>query len=99
MLYAELLEEVNGFGNEVGVKFVQVVVEQRCEVLWQVVRLLQAGAQAVSQSCDVRYVCVVLDLRLFFDSPCKVCVVDVEQPSKNSLLNLLVILFFKEIIL
>jgi hypothetical protein len=99
MLNSKLFEELNWLRDEVSVKLIKIVVEEGREVFRQIVRLLQARAKAVSQCCDVGYVSIVLDLGFFFDSPCEISVVAVEQPSKNSLLNLLVILFLKEIIL
>ena len=44
VLNSKRFVEVDGFGDEVGVKPVKVVVEQRREVLRQIVRFLQTGS-------------------------------------------------------
>lgn len=61
---------------------------------------MQTGAQAVSESCDIRYVLVLADLRFFLNVVLKLCiVVPAEQPAENGLLNLLIVFLFKKFVM
>ena len=55
--------------------------EERCEVLWQILRFLKTRPEPVSKRSDARNVLVFADLGLFFDMRLKFCVVVlVQQP-------------------
>ena len=48
MLDAQCFVELDRLWDQVGVELVEVVVEQCGEVLWQVLRFLQAGSESIS---------------------------------------------------
>lgn len=78
MLYSKLVKKFNWLGNEVSVKFIQVVYEESCKILWKIIRFLQTWAKTVSQSGDVGNMSVVLNLSFFFDGSCEISVVTVK---------------------
>ena len=99
MLDVELLEEINRLGHKISIEAIQVVVKERGEVFWQIIGLLKARAEAISQGCDIRHMLVLTDLGLFFDVSLKLSItIATEQPLEDGFLHLLVILLLKEII-
>lgn len=99
MLHSQGLEEVNRFRNQVRVKFVQIVTEERCEVLGHFLALLKAGAKSVSKSSNVRHMVVLGDFSLFVDVLLKLCIfVLVKKPLEDCLLNFLVVFILEKLI-
>lgn len=84
--------------NEVGVKFEKVFVYQSGEVFWQLVRLLQAAAEAVGQGGDIGNVMVLRDVRLLVSLSLEVAMI-IEHPVEQAFLNFLVVFFFKIIVM
>lgn len=61
---------------------------------------MQTGAQAVSESCDIRYVLVLADLRFLLNVVFELCiVVPTEKPAEDGLLNLLIVFFFEKFVM
>lgn len=99
MLNSQGLEEVDRFRNQVRVKFVQIVTEERCEVLGHFFTLLKAGAESVSESSNIRHMVVLGDFSLLIDVLLKLCIfVLVEKPLEDCLLNFLVVFVLEKLI-
>ena len=99
MLDPECLVQVNRLWYQVCVERVQIVVKERSKVLREVVGLLEARAEAVSEGRDVWHVQVFADLGLFADMRLKFrVVVAPEEPLEDGLLNLLVVLLLEEVV-
>lgn len=99
MFDSHLCVEFNCFRDKVCVEFVETLVEQSSEVARQFIGLLEARAQAISESCDVRNMHVFRQLRLFLDRSLEFCFSISEQPFEYCLLDLLVIFFLEKLIL
>lgn len=97
MLHANLFVELKGFWDQVCVELVQPLIEERGEVLGQLVRLLEAGSEPIGEGCDVRHVVVLRELRLILDALFQADIV-VKQPPEHRFLDLLVVLFLEEIV-
>jgi len=97
VLHADRLVELQRVGDQISVVLVQLLVEERGEVFGQLVGLLQAGAQAVGEGGDVGHVVVLAELGLVLDALLEVALV-VEQPPKEGLLDLLVVLLLEELV-
>lgn len=97
VLYADVFVQLESLGDQVRVELEEFLVEKRREVLWEFVALLQTRAQSVRESRDVWNVVVLAQLGLVLDVLLQVAVV-LQQPSEESFLDLLVVLFFKELV-
>ena len=64
---AQSLVQVNRLWHQVSVEFVEVRVEQRREILGEIIGLLEARAKAISEGSDIRYVLVLTDFGLFLN--------------------------------
>ena len=53
MLDAESLIQIQRLRNKISVKFVEFFIEEGCEVLGELIRLLQTRPQPIGESCDV----------------------------------------------
>ena len=101
VLDAKQLVKLQTLRDQVSVKFVEPLIEQSCEILGQLVRLLQTAAQAISQSRDVWHMVVLLKdvfLELVLESSLQVAFI-IEHPAEDALLDLLVVLFFEKVIM
>jgi len=99
MLHSQGLEEVNRFGNQVRVKFVQIVTEERCEVLRHLLALLKAGAKSVSERRNIRHMVVLRDFSLLINVLLKLSIfVLVEEPLEDCLLNFLIVFILEKFI-
>jgi hypothetical protein len=59
MLHTERLVKLKSFRNHVGIEFEETLIEKRCEILWKLIRLLEAGSEPVSKCSDVGDMMVV----------------------------------------
>ena len=99
MFDSECLVEVDGIRHEVSVELVEVIIKERCEVLWQILRFLKTRPEPVSKCSDVRNVLVFADFRLFLHKFLELSiVVCTKQPLEHRLLNLLIVFLLKEFI-
>ena len=97
VLHADRLVELQHLGYQVSVEAVQLLVEERSEVLGEVVRLLETAAQSVSKSGDVRHVMVLGHFGLVLDGGLEVAFV-LQQPVEDTFLNLLVVLLLEKVV-
>ena len=67
MFNAKSLVQVNRLRHQISVEFVEVRVEQRSEILWEIIRLLETRAKAISEGGDIRYVLIFTDFGLFLN--------------------------------
>lgn len=99
MLHAQVLVELNRFGDQISIKLVQLAAEESGKVLGHIITLLEARAETIGQSSDVRHMLLILNLGLILDVLFELSItVSAEQPSENGFLNLLVVLVFEEVV-
>lgn len=81
----------------VSVEAKQALVEERSEVLGQLVALLETRPEAVGQRCYVGDVVVLADFGLLLDLGLQLAVVG-QQPAEDGFLDLLVVLLLEELV-
>ena len=98
MLDLQFLVERDRFRDVVGVEFKQLHVKERAEVTAHVLARLETGPQPVGHGCHVRHEVLLGELGGISD-----CVLDFavirKQPGEDRILDLLVVLLFKELVI
>ena len=97
MLDAKGLVQLKTLWDEVRVELVELLVEKGGEVLWQLVGLLQTASESIGQSGDIRHMVVLSEFWLILDYGFEITLV-IEKPFEETLLDLLVVLLFEEIV-
>jgi hypothetical protein len=99
VLHSQRLVEINTFGNQVSIEIVELRGKEGCEIFWNFVTLLKAGAKAVGEGRDIGNVIVLSDFGFLLHVTLELGLpVLAEQPLENGLLNLLVILILEEFV-
>ena len=97
VLHAKRLVKLEALRDEVSIELIQALVEQRGEILGQLIRLLQATAQPISEGSDIRHMVILRHLLLALDRLLEVALV-IQHPAEDSVLDLLVVLLLEEIV-
>ena len=61
--------------NKIRIKFVQLFIEQSCEILWKFVRFLQTRTKSIGQSGDIRDMMVLTELWLILNTLLKISLI------------------------
>ena len=54
MLNAESFVQIEGLRNEIRIELVKFLIEKRCEIFWEFIRLLKTRPQSIGKSCNIR---------------------------------------------
>jgi hypothetical protein len=54
VLNSKSLIQIEGLRNKICIKLVKFLIEKRCEIFWEFIRLLKTRPQSIGKSCNIR---------------------------------------------
>ena len=54
VLNSKSLIQIEGLRNKICIKLVKFLIEKRCEIFWEFIRLLETRPQSIGKSCNIR---------------------------------------------
>jgi len=75
------------------------VIEERCEIFWHFITLLETRSKSICKRSNIRYVLILIDLGFIINITLELSIfVLIQKPFENRFLDLLVVFVFEEFV-